>query len=169
MAGAPSSTLIVETPVGRLGIEATATGICRVRLPGDWTGDDAGGDGESAAIASRAAEQLVEYARGEREELDVALDWTRVDSDLRKVLETLREIAPFGHTVTYGELGTRAGVEDPREVGVHMNRNPFPIVVPCHRVVAADGLGGYGGGVALKRRLLELEGALPPSLDLGDA
>ena len=47
-----------------------------------------------------------------------------------------------------------------------MNRNPFPIVVPCHPVIAADGLGGYGGGLALKRRLLELEGALPPALDL---
>jgi methylated-DNA-[protein]-cysteine S-methyltransferase len=71
--------------------------------------------------------------------------------------------------MTYGELGRRAGVDDPREVGVLMATNPLPLVVPCHRVVAADGLGGYGGGLRLKRLLLELEGALPPSLDLGDA
>ena len=49
-----------------------------------------------------------------------------------------------------------------------MATNPLPLVVPCHRVVAADGLGGYGGGLELKRRLLELEGVLPPSLGLGD-
>jgi methylated-DNA-[protein]-cysteine S-methyltransferase len=84
------------------------------------------------------------------------------------VLETLREIAPYGTTVTYGELGRRAGVDDARDVGVLMARNPIPLVVPCHRVVAADGLGGYGGGLELKRRLLELEGVLPARLDLGD-
>ena len=71
-------------------------------------------------------------------------------------------------TVTYGELGRRTGVDDPRDVGVMMARNPLPLVVPCHRVVASDGLGGYGGGLDLKRRLLELEGVLPPRLDLGD-
>ena len=60
------------------------------------------------------------------------------------------------------------GVDDPREVGVMMATNPLPLVVPCHRVVASDGLGGYGGGLDLKRRLLELEGVLPQRLDLGD-
>ena len=68
--------------------------------------------------------------------------------------------------MTYGELGERAGVGDPRDVGVMMARNPLPLVVPCHRVVAADGLGGYGGGIELKRTLLELEGVLPARLDL---
>ena len=82
------------------------------------------------------------------------------------MLETLCEAAPYGTTITYGELGRRAGVEDPRDVGVLMSRNPLPLVVPCHRVVAADGLGGYGGGLDLKQRLLELEGVLPQRLDL---
>ena len=58
------------------------------------------------------------------------------------------------------------GVDDPRDVGVLMARNPIPLVIPCHRVVASDGLGGYGGGLDLKQRLLELEGVLPPRLDL---
>jgi methylated-DNA-[protein]-cysteine S-methyltransferase len=80
----------------------------------------------------------------------------------------LCEIAPYGSTVTYGELGRQSGVDDAREIGVHMARNPLPLVVPCHRVVASDGLGGYGGGLELKRRLLELEGFLPQRLDLGD-
>jgi methylated-DNA-[protein]-cysteine S-methyltransferase len=91
-----------------------------------------------------------------------------VDSAHRHVLETLCAVAPYGVTVTYGELGRLAGVDDPRDVGVMMATNPLPLVVPCHRVVAADGLGGYGGGPELKRRLLELEGALPARLDFGD-
>jgi methylated-DNA-[protein]-cysteine S-methyltransferase len=115
-----------------------------------------------------AAAQLVEFARGEREEFDVPLDFSDVEPAHRRVLETLCEIAPYGTTVTYGELGARAGVDDPREVGVMMATNPLPLVVPCHRVVASDGLGGYGGGLDLKRRLLELEGVLPQRLDLGD-
>lgn len=149
------------------GVEASPTGVSNVRLPGARPAGWELGDGEAAALAHRAAVQIAEYARGEREEFDVPLDWERVRPDHRRVLETLRAIAPYGRTVTYGELAARSGVGDAREVGIHMATNPLPIVVACHRVVAADGLGGYGGGVDLKRRLLELEGALPPSLDLG--
>jgi methylated-DNA-[protein]-cysteine S-methyltransferase len=97
-------------------------------------------------------------------EFDVELDWNEVDPRHRNVLEALVAAAPFGRTVTYGELARRAGEEDPRDVGSMMARNPLPLVVPCHRVVAADGLGGYGGGLDLKRRLLELEHVLPPRL-----
>ena len=138
-----------------------------MRLPGGETLETTrAGDGNAAVNTERAAAQIEEYLRGEREEFDVELDWTGVDATHRHVLETLREIAPFGTTVTYGELGRRAGVDDPRDVGVLMARNPIPLVVPCHRVVASDGLGGYGGGLELKQRLLELEGVLPPRLDL---
>jgi methylated-DNA-[protein]-cysteine S-methyltransferase len=170
MHGEGRSSRVVETPLGRLGVEATAEGLVRVRLPDDPSLPDTDTDGDAAAtaLADAVAGQVAEYARGERERFEAPLDWTGVPAEHRRVLETLLAIAPYGHTVTYGELGARAGIDDPRDVGVHMNRNPLPIVVPCHRVVAADGLGGYGGGLALKRRLLELEGALPPSLDLGD-
>jgi methylated-DNA-[protein]-cysteine S-methyltransferase len=126
------------------------------------------GVGDAATAAADAGAQLEEYARGERERFDVALDWQGVEDAHRRVLQTLCEIAPYGTTVTYGELGARAGVDDPRDVGVLMARNPLPLVVPCHRVVASDGLGGYGGGLELKRRLLELEGVLPTRLDFGD-
>jgi methylated-DNA-[protein]-cysteine S-methyltransferase len=156
----------VETPIGTFGVEASEHGLRRVRLPGDPSLPPDDGRTEPEALG-RAVQQLEEYARGERTEFDLPLDWAGVAPDHRRVLEMLREVAPYGHTVTYGELGARSGVEDPRDVGVHMNRNPLPIVVPCHRVVASDGLGGYGGGLALKRRLLELEGVLPASLDLG--
>jgi methylated-DNA-[protein]-cysteine S-methyltransferase len=158
--------LRIETPIGAVGIEASEVGVRRVRLPGDAhpaPAAVASGDGVVAA----AAAQIREYASGERETFDLPLDWSGVDATHRRVLETLCEIAPYGVTVTYGELGRRSGVDDPREIGVLMATNPLPLVVPCHRVVASDGLGGYGGGLELKQRLLELEGALPPRLDLG--
>jgi methylated-DNA-[protein]-cysteine S-methyltransferase len=157
----------VDTPIGLLGVEATDDGIRRVRLPGGGELERTG-DGAAADSAASAAAQLEEYARGEREEFELALDWSGVEPGHRRVLETLCEIAPYGTTVTYGELGAQAGVDDPRDVGVMMATNPLPLVVPCHRVVASDGLGGYGGGLDLKRRLLELEGVLPQRLDLGD-
>jgi methylated-DNA-[protein]-cysteine S-methyltransferase len=160
-------SVVVDTSLGRFGIDVTPAGVARIRLPGSAVGPDR--DAGSSDLARRAAAQLAEYARGERREFDLPLDWGGVDPAQRHVLETLVAVAPYGRTVTYGELGARSGVDDAREVGVHMATNPLPVVVPCHRVVASDGLGGYGGGLALKRRLLELEGALPPSLDLGDA
>jgi methylated-DNA-[protein]-cysteine S-methyltransferase len=161
------ASIAFESPIGTIGVGATERGLRRVRLPGHEVSTDAAGEGQAATNAARAAEQLDEYLRGNRDAFEIALDWGGVDPVHRRVLETLSEIAPFGTTVTYGELGRRAGVDDPRDVGVLMSRNPIPLVVPCHRVVASDGLGGYGGGLELKRRLLELEGVLPQRLDLG--
>ena len=160
------ATRAIETPIGTLGIDASETGLRRVRLPGEHDVESEGA-GPGAANASVAAEQLAEYARGDREEFDLTFDWTGVDPSHRLVLEKLCEVAPYGTTVTYGELGARAGGIDPRDVGVMMATNPLPLVVPCHRVVASDSLGGYGGGLDLKRQLLELEGVLPQRLDLG--
>ena len=158
-----------EAHIGAVGIEATSVGVRRVRLPGGQSpASDTAGGGRAEANAALAAAQISEYLAGERVEFDLVLDWDGVDPVHRRVLETLCEIAPYGSTVTYGELGRRSGVDDAREIGVHMARNPIPLVVPCHRVVASDGLGGYGGGLELKRRLLELEGVLPQRLDLGD-
>jgi methylated-DNA-[protein]-cysteine S-methyltransferase len=159
------ATRAIETAIGTLGVDASEAGLRRVRLPGEHE-VDAIGDGQAAGNAAAAASQLAEYARGERDEFELSLDWSGVDQAHRRVLETLCEIAPYGTTVTYGELGTRAGGVDPRDVGVMMATNPLPLVVPCHRVLASDGLGGYGGGLELKRRLLELEGVLPQRLDL---
>ena len=159
----------VETQLGVVGVEATETGVCRVRLPGDqgYPETSASADGRAAEQAAGAAKQICEYLGGERERFDLELDWSAIGAEQRRVLQELCAAAPFGTTITYGELGLRSGIEDPRDVGVLMARNPLPLLVPCHRVVAADGLGGFGGGLELKRRLLELEGALPPRLDLG--
>jgi methylated-DNA-[protein]-cysteine S-methyltransferase len=160
-----AETLTVVTRLGAVGVEASEAGLRRVWLPGSRR--PAGAGSPSTVPGAAAVEQIAEYAAGEREDFDLVLDWDRVDATHRRVLETLCELAPYGVTVSYGELGRQAGVEDAREVGVYMATNPLPLVVPCHRVVASNGLGGYGGGLELKRRLLELEGALPSRLDLG--
>jgi methylated-DNA-[protein]-cysteine S-methyltransferase len=162
------ATLAIDTPIGVLGIVASRDGLRRVLLPSPGTPrSEEVGQGHAAAIARRAAGQLEEYLAGERFAFDVPPDWAGVDARHRRVLEELVEAAPFGRSITYGELGRRGGEPDPREVGIMMARNPLPLVVPCHRVVATDGLGGYGGGIELKRRLLELEHVLPPRLPLG--
>ena len=91
----------------------------------------------------------------------------------RQVLPVLLASAAYGETVTYGALARRAGLGDKgmvpaaRVAGQIMGSNPCPIIVPCHRVVAGDGLGGYSGGagIEIKRWLLIFEGALPPTLD----
>lgn len=156
----------VDTAIGVVGIELSEVGLRRVLLPGERASARRSGSA-STGLGVAAAEQIREYAAGEREAFDVALDWEGVEATHRRVLETLCELAPYGVTLTYGELGRRASVDDPRAVGVFMATNPLPLVVPCHRVVSSDGLGGFGGGLELKRRLLELEGALPLRLDLG--
>jgi methylated-DNA-[protein]-cysteine S-methyltransferase len=160
-----TAAVAVDTALGTIGVVATGDGLRRVLLPGRTAARAGeGARGEAAVRARQAAAQLEEYVAGERREFDVELDWSDVEPRHRNVLEALVAAAPFGRTVTYGDLARRAGEEDPREIGTMMARNPLPLVVPCHRVVAADGLGGYGGGLELKRRLLELEHVLPARL-----
>jgi methylated-DNA-[protein]-cysteine S-methyltransferase len=160
------ATVVLATPVGAVGVTASARGLHRVTLPAHSAPAPSAGSPAAAAAVSDASRQLEEYLDGSRTSFELELDWNGVHERHRHVLELLVTSAPFGHTVTYGELGRLAGEPDPREVGSMMARNPIPLVVPCHRVVASDGLGGYGGGIELKRRLLELEGVLPPQLPL---
>ncbi len=92
----------------------------------------------------------------------VPLAWERISPHDRRVLFHLQHTAPWGTTLTYGELARAVGTS-PRAVGGSLRRNPWVVVVPCHRVVAARGLGGFAPGVVLKHRLLTLEGVhLPP-------
>jgi methylated-DNA-[protein]-cysteine S-methyltransferase len=129
--------------------------------------------GEPLADSSgcAAAEQLGEYLAGRRRVFDVPLDWRLTAGSQRRVLQTLYESVPFGATVTYGELAARSGLGSAhtaaRGVGSIMGSNPLPVVVPCHRVLGSDGLGGFGGGRATKEWLLALEGVLTPALDFG--
>jgi methylated-DNA-[protein]-cysteine S-methyltransferase len=159
-----TAAVAVDTAIGTIGVVAARDGLRRVLLPGRAIPHAEEADSEAEARAREAATQIAEYAAGERREFEVELDWSEVEPRHRSVLEALVAAAPFGRTVTYGELGRLAGEEDARDIGSMMARNPLPLVVPCHRVVAADGLGGFGGGLDLKRRLLELEHVLPARL-----
>jgi methylated-DNA-[protein]-cysteine S-methyltransferase len=149
-----------DTAIGRCAIGWTERGVAKVRWPGSR------GASRSAARPpeiERAIEGIQALLRGEPADLTgVPLDLGGVQPFDRRVYEAARSIQP-GRTRTYGELATELGEPgEARAVGAAMARNPVPLVVPCHRVVAADGrLGGFSapGGVATKRRLLEIEGA----------
>jgi len=158
---------IFETPWGRMGVAATARGLARVVLPGKRNARAlarlATIEGRQAPRAARvharqAERQIREFLRGRRRAFSVRLDLAALPRFQKKVLLAARRIL-YGRTVTYGQLAARAGKpRAARAVGQVMARNPVPLAVPCHRVVAAGGgLGGFGGEAALKRRLLALE------------
>jgi methylated-DNA-[protein]-cysteine S-methyltransferase len=159
---------LVDTPLGRLLVAATEGGVCRISY-------DPEPEREVEMLArlvgtrvlrtpkpvDAARRQLDEYFEQRRHEFDLDLD-LRLSADFsRRVLEELAKV-PYGETTTYGELAARAArPRAARAVGTVMNRNPIPIVLPCHRVVGASGsLVGYGGGLERKEALLRLEGAL---------
>jgi len=163
------ATRTFDTALGRMGVAASARGVVRVALPGDAAamadlasrGDDTSRAAAADAMAEAAARELVEYAAGQRRTFTVPVCLDGLTPFRVAVALALRQV-PFGRTVTYGELARRAGRPGAaRAVGQAMAANPVPILVPCHRVVAAEGLGGFGGGAALKRRLLALEGVVP--------
>ncbi|HEX3526179.1 MAG TPA: methylated-DNA--[protein]-cysteine S-methyltransferase [Thermoanaerobaculia bacterium] len=108
--------------------------------------------------------QLAEYLAGRRREFDLPLDLAGTEFQQACWQELLR--IPFGTTRTYGELAQRIGRPAAvRAVGQANHNNPIGVIVPCHRVIGANGsLTGYGGGLPMKRVLLELEGVLPPLL-----
>ncbi|MFD0372506.1 MULTISPECIES: methylated-DNA--[protein]-cysteine S-methyltransferase [unclassified Streptomyces] len=110
--------------------------------------------------------QLAAYFDGELRSFDVKLDWSLVTGFNRQVLRELADSVPYGTVVGYGELARRVGQPTAAQaVGSAMGANPLPLVVPCHRVVESDGgIGGFGGSVETKRRLLALEGVLPEPL-----
>jgi methylated-DNA-[protein]-cysteine S-methyltransferase len=117
---------------------------------------------ESNEVQSVLADRFRAYFRGARDDFrDVELDFDWATPFQRALAEALRAI-PYGETVTYGELAALAGRPGAaRAAGTFCAQNRFGLVVPCHRVVGATGLGGYGSlGLSYKRRLLELEGAV---------
>ena len=157
----------VVSPVGTLGVTGDGEAITGV----GW-GLRRPMDAAAAAdpVLSEAIAQLTAYFAGTLRRFDVPFDLGEQADGSRAVLTTLYESVAYGETVTYGELAARSGCGIPaRGIGAIMGANPIPIIVPCHRVLAADGLGGYSGGapgqgLATKRRLLEFEGALPAPL-----
>ena len=165
-----TSLALFETAIGRCAIAWNETAICGVQLP----------EGHELATrtrlarrftdvrveppaphARRAIDDIIALLRGEPIDLlPIALDYTGVPEFHQRVYEVARTIQP-GHTLTYGEIATRLGaIGAARAIGQAMGKNPFPIIVPCHRVLAAGGkLGGFSahGGGATKQRMLAIE------------
>lgn len=119
-----------------------------------------------APVLAEAIRQIDAYFAGERRGFDVPLDWSLVSGFNREVLRELASGVPYGTVVGYGDLARRVGQPGAAQaVGMSMGANPLPVVVPCHRVVeSGGGIGGFGGGLETKRRLLALEGVLPEPL-----
>ncbi|MEU2419994.1 methylated-DNA--[protein]-cysteine S-methyltransferase [Streptomyces sp. NPDC007851] len=119
-----------------------------------------------APVLAEAIRQLRAYFAGDRQGFDLPLDWSLISGFNRQVLRELAAGVPYGTVVGYGDLAGRVGQPGGAQaVGAAMGANPLPVVVPCHRVVESDGgIGGFGGGLETKRKLLALEGVLPEPL-----
>ena len=150
----------IDSPVGPLLLAGTAQALTRVHFqagpqrlspPRNWC--------RYAAPFVRVQAQLIEYFYAARRTFHLPLAPLGTPFQLR-VWHALRTI-PYGETLSYGELARRLGIEGgARAVGLANGANPLPIVMPCHRVIGADGtLTGFGGGLHIKRALLALEGA----------
>lgn len=157
----------LRSPIGRLHIAATGAGLVRVsfdqseasfvaelsrRLKADVV--------KSADRMSTVVAQLEAYFAGRLRTFDLPIDERLMRPFQRSVLTAARSV-PAGQVVSYGEIARRIGrPQASRAVGQALGRNPIPIIIPCHRVVSSSGgLGGYTGGLKIKKRLLKMEGA----------
>jgi methylated-DNA-[protein]-cysteine S-methyltransferase len=158
-----------DSPYGRLLLASTPRGLVRVGLP-NQDADELLED-LSARVSPRVLEvpgeldevrrELDLYFEGELDRFDLPLDWSLSAGFRERVLREINRI-PYGQTRSYTEMARKAGNERAvRAAGSACGSNPIPLVVPCHRVLRSSGaLGGYGGGLPMKRALLELEGVL---------
>jgi len=147
------TTRWMDSPIGGLRLHARAGLLAAIEFDAEPHGSRV-----TDPVLDEAERQLSEYFAGQRRDFDLPLA-SEGTAWQRKVWGELRRI-PFGQTASYGEIARRLGYEPvvSRAVGAANGRNPIPIVVPCHRVIGADGtLTGYAGGLARKRTLLALE------------
>jgi methylated-DNA-[protein]-cysteine S-methyltransferase len=181
----PAIRFTVDTPLpsGRMRVAATARGVIWAAFHEDDTEQmpegvdlaEVSGDRRSRAVTER----LAAYFGGtwRKPHFELPIDWSLTSNLQRRVLQCLEDTVSFGETITYGGLAERCGGFDAesartgqaaRLVGTIMATTPIAILIPAHRVVAADGLGGFGSGpdaLPTKRWLLTLEGSIPPTLD----
>lgn len=159
----------IDSPVGRLLGVASPEGLIKLGYPNrdvdeqlEWlAGEVSPRILEAPARLDEVRRELDEYFEGERRSFDLPIDWTLTKGFVNRVLRETARI-PFGETRSYGEMAESVGSPRAfRAAGSALGANPIPIVVPCHRVLRAGGaLGGYGGGIAVKTKLLALEGVL---------
>jgi methylated-DNA-[protein]-cysteine S-methyltransferase len=160
--------VVTDTPVGALLLAVTDRGVCRI-----WFDPEPERELETLARlhgprvlrsvkpVERLRRELDEYFEGKRRHFDVEPDIRGLPAYNQRILQELARVE-YGTTTTYGTLAAKSGnPRAERAVGTVMNRNPIPIILPCHRVVGSTGkLTGYAGGLDRKERLLRLEGAL---------
>ena len=155
---------IVDSPIGELFVAATDRGLCRISYRPDGDGGRARAQVFGARVLRSPLDdvrrELDEYFEGRRHAFDLPLD-LRVAPFHAEVLRELARV-PYGETDTYGALAAKVGRPSAaRAVGTVMNRNPIPIVLPCHRIIGANGsLTGLRGRPRREARLLQLEGAM---------
>ncbi|MDT3723598.1 methylated-DNA--[protein]-cysteine S-methyltransferase [Streptomyces sp. DSM 41972] len=170
--------VVVDTLIGPLLLAATREGLVTVvfhataevrdkaleRLASRLGSEPVEAPG--SPLPAEAIRQFEAYFAGERHSFELPLDWSLTSGFNREVLRELATTVPFGTVVGYGDLAGRVGQPGAAQaVGMAMGANPLPVVVPCHRVVeSGGGIGGFGGGLETKRRLLALEGVLPEPL-----
>ncbi|WP_063725791.1 methylated-DNA--[protein]-cysteine S-methyltransferase [Cryptosporangium arvum] len=176
----PETCAAVEltTPIGPLGVLVTPRGVLAVGLAGLAAAEEAAAglpgltEGPLPGPVERVRGEFDAYFAGRLRRFTVPIDWRLSSGYAREVREALYAGVGYGETISYGALARRVGDADvegefgaARAVGRAMATNPVPVIVPCHRVLAADGsLHGFGGGLEMKRRLLALEGAVPDVL-----
>jgi len=154
----PVTHTTVDSPIGELTLVAEDGRLTGLYFPHHWYRPDPATFGERASTGFEEAErQLAGYFAGHRQGFDLPLD-LRGDALQRRVWELINAIG-YGQTASYGELAAKLGDgTSAKDVGAAVGRNPLCVIVPCHRVVGADGsLTGYAGGLARKRFLLRLE------------
>jgi methylated-DNA-[protein]-cysteine S-methyltransferase len=157
---------LTDSPVGELLLAVSERGLCRIAFRPDAALDELAADIGVRVLRvprrlDRVRRELDEYFAGRRRDFDLETDLSPVPAFHRDALGELARV-PYGQVTTYGALAAKIGrPRAARAVGGAMNRNPIPIVLPCHRVVGSTGsLVGYGGGLDRKELLLRLEGAL---------
>jgi methylated-DNA-[protein]-cysteine S-methyltransferase len=156
---------VIASPVGDLFLASTSRGLCRISYTLEGQDELVARTFGARVLRTPLDDvrrELDEYFEGRRQAFDLPLD-LRVAPFQEEVLRELARV-PYGRIDTYGHLAALVGrPKAARAIGTIMNRNPIPIVLPCHRIIGANGsLTGYGGGLAAKRLLLELEGATLP-------
>jgi methylated-DNA-[protein]-cysteine S-methyltransferase len=145
----------VDSPVGTWVVEGDDRVLTHVYLPTEIVDVS---KGLAPKMVAAGVKQLTEYFAGKRQHFHVSLEYLPATPFQQEVWEALSEI-PFGEVCTYADVAQSIGrPRAMRAIGNANHANPWPVIVPCHRVVARHGLGGYGGGTDVKRFLLALEG-----------
>ena len=150
--------LVVVSPVGKLRLVASEKGLVAIDVRNNAKQEVTAKNPSAQAVLIQTKKQLEQYFAGKRTTFDVALDFVGTEFQVQAWRALCR--IPFGKTISYGQQA--ANIKKPkafRAVGSANGKNPIPIIVPCHRVVASDGsLGGYSLGLRMKKQLLALEG-----------